>query len=96
MQAVKAVSHGVSHRVARMPAPEPLATDLMRPESISRRYALLRAEIQRRMVASEKWSSLPVLLDELHQLRQQYVAARRSLDCLTEESERLAFRKALH
>jgi hypothetical protein len=68
----------------------------MRPHSISRRYLQLQAEIRTLMSSSKTWRCLPAMLDELDLLRAQYHAARRSLDSLTEESERLAFQPALH
>lgn len=68
----------------------------MHPESITRRYAILRAEIRLHMSVCEKWRGLPALLDELHTLRKQYAASRRSQELLSEESEKLAFRDALH
>jgi hypothetical protein len=68
----------------------------MHPETISRRYAQLRAEIKGQMSASQKWRNLPAMLDQLHMLRTQYLAAQRSFDLLTEDSEKLAFRTALH
>jgi hypothetical protein len=46
--------------------------------SITYRYALLRAEIQRRLTNSGKWSGLPGLLDELNALRSQYQANTRA------------------
>lgn len=68
----------------------------MHPDRISRQYARVRDDLKQQMSASRKWQSLPALLDELHTLRQQYLAARRSLDLLTEESEKLAVRPVLH
>ncbi len=46
--------------------------------SISYRYALLRAEIQRRLTNSGKWSGLPGLLDALNALRSEYQATVRA------------------
>jgi hypothetical protein len=46
--------------------------------SITYRYALLRAEIQRRLTSSKKWSALPGLLDELNALRSEYQASQRA------------------
>lgn len=68
----------------------------MHPDRISRQYARVRDDLKQQMSTSRKWRSLPALLDELHALRQQYLAARRSLDLLTEESEKLAVRQVLH
>ena len=42
------------------------------------RYALLRAEIQRRLTSSKKWAGLPGLLDELNALRSEYQASPRA------------------
>ncbi len=36
---------------------------------LSLRYALLRAEIRRRLASDRKWHALPGLLDELHAVR---------------------------
>ena len=47
----------------------------MELSDLSNQYALLRAEIQRRMTISGKWATLPGLLDELYRLRTHYVAA---------------------
>lgn len=68
----------------------------MHPDRISRQYKRVRDDLKQQMSTSRKWQSLPALLDELHKLRQQYLAARRSLDLLTEESEKLALREVLH
>lgn len=68
----------------------------MHPESFSRRYALLQAEIKQQMSACEKWRTLPALLDQLHTLRKQYFAAKRCLNLLTEDSEKLASRQLVH
>lgn len=68
----------------------------MNPKNLSRRYVLLQAEIKSLMSSSEKWRALPAMLDQLHLLRTQYLAAHRSLECLTEDGERLAFRRVLH
>jgi hypothetical protein len=68
----------------------------MHPESLSRQYSLLQAEIRKQLSSSQKWCALPAMLDQLDTLRTQYLAATRSINLLTEGSERVAFRKAVH
>jgi len=69
---------------------------VMHLNNLARRYSLLQAEIKMHMSTSEKWRHMPALLDQLNMLRNQYLAAKRSFELLSEESEKLACRKALH
>lgn len=67
----------------------------MHPHTLARRHAMLQSQISSLMSSTHKWRTLPSMLDELHQLRTQYIAARLAFDSLTEDTERLAFRAAL-
>lgn len=67
----------------------------MSPHHFTRRYTLLQAEIRSLMASSHTWRALPAMLDQLATLRTQYLAARRSFDSLTEDSERLACQRCV-
>jgi len=76
---------------------EPMTSgEPMHLQEISRRYVLLQAEIKKQMSSSQKWRQLPASLDRLNTLRQQYLAAKRSFDLLTEEGEKLAHHRPVH